>query len=420
MCSSRFAKGVRSGGRWAIGLAVAWSLSNSAAARDLGIEEAMQAAVANNPSYSAGSREIGIAQGLRQQAGLLRNPTLSWEQEGTASRNRTTTVGLTQPFELGGKRGARVELAERGQEVAALSVEEQRNALRGDVIAGFYSALRAQERERLAQQSVALAERGVKAAQGRVHAGKAPPLEANRAQVQLAEVKLEQERAARDRADAYQNLAVLMGLPRPDFTSVLSDTARPLPELPSDVTLLDRLGDSASLRLAQSRIDQSEAALRLARTQRIPDLDVTVGTQEAIEEGNRDRIAVVGLSLPLPLFDRNQGNILAESRRADQARDLRNATELRLRQETQQALQQWSTAQMEVNAFRQTILPTAQTAVESATRGFEMGKFGFLEVLDAQRTLITARDQYLQALAQVSDAWGRIERVYGDVGSASR
>ncbi|MBD9629256.1 TolC family protein [Pseudomonas sp. PDM19] len=395
-----------------------WQLPSGAQAREIGIEDALQAAASGNPELAASGREIGIAQGLREQAGLLRNPTLSWDQEGTDSRNRTTTIGISQPLELGGKRGARVELAERGQDVAALSLQARRNQLRGEVIAAFYTSLRAQERERLAQQSVELAQRGVTAAEGRVRAGKAPPLEANRAQVQLAEVRLEQSRARRERADANQALAALMGLALPDFSGVRSDSVDPLPGLPSSNQLLDRLGDSAEMRLAQTRIDQGEAAVRLAKTQRIPDLDVSVGTQEAIDAGNRDRIAVIGFSLPLPLFDRNQGNILAESRRADQARDLRNATELRLRQETQQALQQWSTAQGEVNAFRQTILPSAQTAVESATRGFEMGKFGFLEVLDAQRTLITARDQYLRALAQVSDAWGRIERVYGDVGAA--
>lgn len=395
-----------------------WQAPTAAQAREIGIEDALQAAASGNPELAASSREIGIAQGLREQAGLLRNPTLSWDQEGTDSRNRTTTLGISQPLELGGKRGARVELAERGQEVASLSLQARRNQLRGEVIAVFYTALRAQERERLARQSVELAQRGVAAAEGRVRAGKAAPLEANRAQVQLAEVRLEQDRARRERADANQALAALMGLASPDFTGVRNDSARPLPALPTPDELLRRLGDSADMRLAQTRIDEGEAALRLAKTQRIPDLDVSVGTQEAIDAGSRDRIAVIGFSLPLPLFDRNQGNILAESRRADQARDLRNATELRLRQETQQALQQWSTAQGEVNAFRQTILPSAQTAVESATRGFEMGKFGFLEVLDAQRTLITARDQYLRALAQVSDAWGRIERVYGDVGAA--
>lgn len=395
-----------------------WQLPGWAAAREIDIGDALQAAASSNPELAASGREIGIAQGLREQAGLLRNPTLSWEQEGTDSSNRTTTLGISQPLELGGKRGARVELAERGQDVAALSLETRRNQLRGEVIAVFYTALRAQERERLAQQSVELAQRGVVAAEGRVRAGKAPPLEASRAQVQLAEVRLEQDRARRERADANQALAALMGLALPNFTGVRNDSARPLPALPSPDELLRRLGDSAEMRLAQIRIDEGEAAVRLAKAQRIPDLDVSLGSQEAVEQGNRDRIAVIGFSLPLPLFDRNQGNILAQSRRADQARDLRNAAELRLRQETQQALQQWSTAQGEVNAFRQTILPSAQTAVESATRGFEMGKFGFLEVLDAQRTLITARDQYLRALAQVSDAWGRIERVYGDVGAA--
>lgn len=395
-----------------------WQLPAWALAREIGIDDALQAAAGSNPELAASARDIGIAQGLREQAGLLRNPTLSWGQEGTESRNRTTTIAISQPLELGGQRRARVALAERGQEAAILSAQARHNQLRGEVISAFYAALRAQERERLALQSVELAQRGVAAAEGRVRAGKAPPLEAKRAQVQLAEVRLEQDRARRERADANQALATLMGRASPDFTGVRDDSGRSLPAVPNPDELMRRLGDSAEMRLAQTRIDEGEAAVRLAKTQRIPDLDVSLGTQEAVDAGNRDRIAVIGLSLPLPLFDRNQGNILAESRRADQARDLRNATELRLRQETQQALQQWGTAQSEVDAFRQTILPNAQTAVESATRGFEMGKFGFLDVLDAQRTLITARDQYLRALAQVSDAWGRIERVYGDVDAA--
>lgn len=419
MRSSRDGGAARRAGR-VLGVLLLGGLPVWAEARDIGIEDALQAAFANNPDLAASGREIGIAQGLREQAGLLPNPTLSWEQEGTESANRTTTIGLSQPLELGGKRGARVELAERGQQIAALGVQARRNELRGEVIASFYAALRAQERERLAQQSVALASRGAEAAEGRVRAGKAAPLEANRAQVQLAEVRLELSRARRERADAYQALAALMGAPRPEFTGVLDSAGDRLPRLPAVDELLQRLGDSAQMRLAQTRIDEGEAALRLARTRRVPDLDVSLASQDTIEDGRSDRVAVIGLSLPLPLFDRNQGNILAEARRADQARDLRNATELRLRQETQQALQQWGTAQLEVKAFRSTILPSAQSAVESATRGFEMGKFGFLEVLDAQRTLITAREQYLQALAQVSDAWGRIERVYGDVGAAVR
>ena len=69
----------------------------------------------------------------------------------------------------------------------------------------------------------------------------------------------------------------------------------------------------------------------------------------------------------------------------------------------------------EVQAYDRTILPSAQQAVDTATRGFEMGKFNFLDVLDAQRTLIAARTQYLAATAQATDAWLRIERIYGDL-----
>ena len=73
----------------------------------------------------------------------------------------------------------------------------------------------------------------------------------------------------------------------------------------------------------------------------------------------------------------------------------------------------------EVGAYDRTILPAARQAVDSATRGFEMGKFGFIEVLDAQRTLIAAREQYLASLASASEARALVERVYGDLGSAT-
>ncbi|MNT28226.1 Cobalt-zinc-cadmium resistance protein CzcC precursor [compost metagenome] len=145
---------------------------------------------------------------------------------------------------------------------------------------------------------------------------------------------------------------------------------------------------------------------------------MSVGSQ--YDEAERERVNVVGLSLPIPLFDRNQGNILAAARRADQARDQRNGAELRLRSEVIQALAQWSTAAQEVQDFDRSILPSAQQAVDAATRGFERGKFAFLDVLDAQRTLVAARLQYLQAQAQRSEARVRLERIFGDLSLASR
>ncbi|QJI27306.1 TolC family protein [Pseudomonas sp. ADAK18] len=383
-----------------------------AQAQTLTLDSALQTAFANNPDLAAAQWEIDIDQGGRQQAGLIPNPVASFDAEDTRRNSRTTTIKLSQTLELGGKRGARIDVASRAQDAAALTLEQRRNVLRADVIEGFYGALRAQERLDLAQRSLALAERGLVVANGRVTAGKSSPVEATRAQVQLSEIRLEFSRAEMGLTDAYRRLAAITGAASTDFQSVASQ-AMAAPALPPPSQLLARLDQTAELRLAELQIQQREAALGLEKAERIPNLDVSIGSQ--YDASVRERVNVVGVSMPIPLFNRNQGNVLSASRRADQARDLRNAAELRLRTDTRQALDLWSTANSEVRSFNQVILPAAQSAVDSATRGFEMGKFNFLEVLDAQRTLIAARTQYLAALAQATDAWVRIERIYGDL-----
>ena len=354
-----------------------------ASASTLTLDQALQTAFAGNPDLAAAQWEIGIAEGDRKQAGLIPNPEVSWEAEDTRRESRTTTVMLSQPIELGGKRGARIDVASRAQDAAGIELERKRNTLRADVIQAFNNAQTAQQRLQLSRQSLQLAEHGLRVAQGRIEAGKSSPVEGTRAHVQLSEVRLELSRAERDGANAYQQLAQVMGTPLPASTTVQPAT-QSLPTVPPPNRLLDRLNETAELRLAKLQIDQREASLGLEKSRRIPDLTVSIGS-------------------------------LAAARRADQARDLRNATELRLRTEIQTSLEQWQTANGEVRAFNQTILPAAQSAVESATRGFEMGKFGFLDVLDAQRTLIGARSQYIQAVSEATDARVRIERIFGDL-----
>lgn len=395
-----------------LSLAIAASaLPAMAQAAPLTLERALQSAFAHNPNLAAAQWEIGVAEGDRQQAGLIPNPQVSWEAEDTRRRSRTTTLMLSQPLELGGKRGARIEVAERAQDAAGIELERRRNELRADVFQAFYNSTIAQQRLLLTEQSLQLAERGLRVAQGRINAGKAAPVEAMRAQVQLSQVRLELRRAERDQATAYQQLAQVTGAPQATFTRVEEPTTA-LPAIASPQTLLDRLPTTAELRLARLQINQKEASLGLEKALRIPDLTVSIGSQYS--ETDRERVNLLGVSMPIPLFNRNQGNVLAAARRTDQARDLRNASELRLRSEVQSGLEQWATANTEVNAFNQVILPAAQSAVDTATRGFEMGKFNFLDVLDAQRTLFEARSQYLQAVADSTDAWVRIERIYGD------
>ncbi|MDF0729637.1 TolC family protein [Pseudomonas entomophila] len=383
------------------------------ASQALTLAQALDAAFASNPELAAVRQEVGIAEGERRQAGLSPNPELAWEMEDTRRATRTTTVTLSQPLELGGKRGARIEVAQAGQAIAQLDLERQGNGLRADVTQAFHAALRAQTAVELAEQSRSLTERGLRIVRGRVEAGQSSPLEATRAEVQLAQAQAQLRRAESGRTVAWQALARLTGSPRAEFAQLDGSALSPGPA-PDAEALLAKVEQTVEWRLAAAQIERGEASLGSEKAQRIPNLTVSFGSQYSRED--RERVNVVGLSMPLPLFDRNQGNVLAAARRADQARDLRNAVELRLRSDTRSALSQWAMAMAEVDAYDRTILPSARQAVDTATRGFERGKFAFLDVLDAQRTLIDARGQYLDALASATDARAQVERIYGALG----
>lgn len=393
-------------------LLIPFSAPGVAVAQSLSLPQAIDSAFAENPELAAARWEIGVAEGGMQQAKLIPNPVMSWEAEDTRRNTSTTTVMLSQALELGGKRGARVEAASKGQDAARIELERRGNELRAEVVQAFYTAVRAQTGLDLARQSLTLAERGVEVAEGRVRAGKSSPVEATRAQVQLAETSLLVRRAETLKTNSYRELARTTGAATTSFETLEYSDLSP-GKSPPAAKVLTAINQAAELRLAQVQIEQGDAALGSERAQRIPDVTVSIGSQYSRED--RQRVNVVGVSLPLPLFNRNQGNVLAASRRADQARDLRNAVELRLRTQTQSALDQWKTASADVDAFNNVILPSAKSAVDAATRGFEMGKFGFLEVLDAQRTLIAARSQYLDSLAIAADARVTIERIYGDL-----
>ncbi|MCF5824328.1 TolC family protein, partial [Pseudomonas syringae] len=215
-----------------------------AAAQGISLPQALEAAFAHNPELAAAQWEIGVAEGDRQQAGLIPNPTVSWEVEDTRRNTSTTTVMLSQALELGGKRGARIEAAGKGQDAARLELERRGNELRAEVVQAFYAAARAQAGLELARQSRALAERGLRVAEGRVQAGKVSPVEATRAQVQLAETDLLVRRAETLKINSNRELARATGSPTASFERLDYTDLSP-GKLPPTAKMLTALSQSA-------------------------------------------------------------------------------------------------------------------------------------------------------------------------------
>lgn len=378
-----------------------------ASARPLTLAQAIELALATNPALRSATRSIGIADGAVQQAGSHPNPALSLLMEGTGRDTRTETAQISQLIELGGKRAARIAVAEEERKLVLDDVNVKRADLRADVIAVYMEALTAQERVALAQASVDLARRATEVTSRRVKAGKLSPVELTRSNIAAAAAALELTQANADLAVARRRLASLWASTRPlDRPLQAPDAA--LARLPAWEALERRLDGAPQLRRARSAIAGREAQLALQRAQRIPDLTLTLGSKREPDSGRSQ--AVVGLSVPLPLFDRNQGNLLSALRRADQARDDFEAERLRMGQALLDAYQRASAAATQTTTLHDQVLPAARSAYDAAVTGFELGKFGFTDVLDAQRTLFQARTQYLRALADQYRSIADIQR----------
>lgn len=367
-------------------------------------------ALAANPGLQAARHGAEASSGAVLQSQARPNPELAYSQEDTRSSSRSSTVQLNQLVELGGKREARIQVAERERDVANSAVLEAKVALRFQLVSQFNELLLAQQRVDYAAKTHALAQQSADAAARRVEAGKVPPLEASRAQVAQANALLELNQARSNVLVAQQNLAALwggqaaeVGMATGDFSAV----AEP-PNFDDIDALLNSAPGIATARLA---LEQSRAASNLERSKRVQDLTVSLGVKRAKEVG-RNQI-VFGVSIPLPLFDSNEGNQLQALRKVDQAEQHLQDVRLQIQTQVFAARQQLLSSNSQVQLLRSQVVPTAQSAYELAVRGFSLGKFSFLDALDAQRTLFDSQRQLLEQLSVSHKARAEIDRLLG-------
>ncbi len=384
--------------------------------REVTLREALALALLGNPGLQAFSWEVRAAEARRIQAGLLPNPELSLEVEEfggrgerAAFRGAQTTLTLSQVIQLGGKRSKRVRLAALERNRAGWDFESARLDVYTKAAAAFYRLLEAQERLAVAEKTLQVARSLHALSAGRVRAGKASPLEEAKASLQLALSRVSLERARRDLDRARKNLSSTWGDPVPRFEKASGDFRRRLARLPGLEELERRLSSNPDVARWKGEMDLRRAALDLAEAGRYPDLTLGGGIQRY--EGTDDQAFVLLLSLPLMVFDRNQGKILEAEHRLSQAAARRKAALVEARNRLAGAYRLLQEAHSSTLRFERKILPEAEKAFDAARKGYEGGKFDYLQVLDAQRTLLDVRLEYTNALASYHQALVRIERL---------
>jgi cobalt-zinc-cadmium efflux system outer membrane protein len=323
---------------------------------------------------------------------------------------RQSTLQLSQVVELGGKRLGRLRIAAGERELGQWDLEAARIDALTNATHAFIDVLVAQELVRLTTQTGELVAQVEQSVGARVVAGVVSPIEETRAQVSSASARVERTRAERALATSRARLAGFWGRTSATFAgaSGVLDTVSDVPTLDA---LRERLRQNPELARWGAEIVLRRDAVALEKAKRIPDVSLVGGYRRFPDISTGAYVA--GLSIPLPLFDQNTGGVSETKSRLSRAYEEQRAAEARVAAALVEAHSALASAHNEVLELRRTVVPGSRQTFEAVSEGYRLGRFGFLDVLDAQRTMIAGGTQYLRALADYHKAVADVERLIG-------
>ena len=381
--------------------------------KPLTLAKALALTLEHSPELSAFSWDIRSAEARVIQARLIPNPEIGFEGENLnelsskSGNEMQNTLQLSQLIELGGKRKFRVREAQFDRESTRWDYQVKRLEVLKQTSTAYIDVLAAQENVQLAEEGLAIAEAAVPAIQKRLEAGKASDVEMVRTNTAVASARIELEQAKRELQTARLNLAAQWGEKKAVFPAAVGNLEQ-VSKLPPLESLNAKLHGSPNLaRWATERVKR-EATLNVVRAEAKPDLTLEAGPR-VIQSHPVDVTFVAGFSVPLPLWNRNQGRIAEAEANVAKVADERTAAETRAYADLNEAYQTLARAAEEVRILRESVLPGAKSALGQITEGYSAGRFGQLDVLDAQRSFNETRTQYVKALADYHKAQAQID-----------
>lgn len=387
------------------------------------LTDAIALALVNNPELAAFSLEKRAADARIIQSRLIPNPEISAVVENIGGAKEVTggvqtTIQLSQLIELGGKRSARTHVANLSQDLAEKDYEKKRIEVLSEVSRAFIRTLSAQRQLTLAEEMTGLARQVIKAVSERVLAGKVSPVEETKAKVALSSVMVEQERARLELESTRKRLSSMWGSVSPRFETAVEDMEGQIAPVPPFEQLAPRLTNNPEVILRLAEIAQRKAIIDLERSKAVQDISVNAGYRRFTDYDENS--VIFGVTIPLPVFNRNQGGVLESNLLLSRAEEERRGAEVQAATLLAEAFNSLSIAYVEVTTLKKNVLPGAQSAYDATMEGYRMGKFGYLDILDAQRTLFDVRLQYARALTDYHIAVADVEQLIGEPVIAKR
>lgn len=381
----------------------------------LTLNAAIARALKNAPVLQASTARASAAVAARKQAGALPNPELSIEAENIMGDgpydgfdNADITYGVSQLVELPGKRGNRIKIADVDSIKSHLSGDVTRLDLVRDVTIAYVQLLAAQQEVMIREEEINLTNSVFNSVAARVEAGKEPAIQRNKAKIAQASSQIALDRARRGLQAQKQVLVSLMGGGDGNF-AVVSDSLPRIEEPAALAVYVTRLGNALDIQGFDAEVKRAEAAVSLEKANSVPDPTFTLGVRDI--RGDDSQAFIAGVSFPIPVFNLNRGNIQRAGQELTAAVSDRKAAELALAATLAQLHGNLVNAYSEANTLQTEVIGGAQEAFSFAKQGYEAGKFGYLEVLDAQRTLFETRQQLNTAIVDYHTQRAQIERL---------
>lgn len=381
----------------------------------LTLAEAESLAIERSPRFRASGWRVRAAGAVREDAGRRPNPSLQGSVENIAgslgSDAAEFTVSAAQTLELGGKRRARFDAA--GAELTWAEAERDltRLELLEEVDERFLEAWETTQKLALLREAELVGERAVHETAIRYRSGAGPAADSARAEVELYRVAAEQRRVQTSAVAARRSLAAIWGASETSIDSLWL-AAPALDTIPTPETVRALLAFHPERSAAAAELTLREAEVRGARAARVPDLDLNAGLRH-LREFPAGTGLVAEISLTLPLWSQGRGLIRAMEAEAAASRALAQDVDARLEARLWNAADRLATSWALYLDSRDRLLPRSHEALREIELGYRAGRFSYLDLLDASRTYLEARIEFVEQGRQTWSAIRDLERLAG-------
>lgn len=384
-----------------------WQMSVAA---PLTLADLERIATESNPTLIQARMAVRAAEGSYLQAGLYPNPTLEYiaDEIGNDGSEGLQGGGLTQEIVTGGKRRLGLAVASHEIQQARHAWEAQRWRVINDVRVGYYEALLAQKTIEVNEQLVGIEDQVLKATQQLRGAQEVSEVDVLQARVETENAQLNLSEAHYRHEAAWRRLASVLGRPEMEPAPLAGDVTRGLPVITWEEAIARLLAESPELAQARAGASRAECGLALQCAERMPNFEAGAAIKK--DTGSGFTVVDVAIGVPLPVFNRNQGNIVRARAALTSARHEVRRVELELRDRLATAFEQYANARRRAETYASSILPNARKSLELTTTGYREGEFAYLTLLTAQRTYHDTTLDYLSSLREV---WGRSVEVEG-------